>query len=115
DERSKVRYVFVDGLKFEYNKGAEPVPAGTPATTPASLAGLWQIDIDAADGKVPATLELTQNGNSLAGSFRSQQGDGKVSSGKIEGTKFDLIVAIGAGAQTIELKFSGAADMAADG
>lgn len=115
DERSKVRYVFVDGLKFEYNKGAEPVPAGTPATPPASLAGNWQIEIDAADGKVAATLELTQNGNSLAGAFHSQQGDGKVSSGKVEGTKFDLVVAIGAGAQTIELKFSGAADMAAEG
>ena len=31
DERSKVRFMFVDGLRFEYNKGAEPVPAGASA------------------------------------------------------------------------------------
>lgn len=115
DERSKVRFVFVDGLRFEYNKGVEPVPAGTPAVSSANLAGVWQIEIEAADGKVAAILELTQNANNLAGLFRSAQGDGKISSGKIDGTKFELVVAIGAGAQTIELKFAGTTDQVKDG
>jgi imidazolonepropionase-like amidohydrolase len=114
DERSKVRFIFVDGLRFEYNKDAAPVPAGSPAAA-ASLAGTWQIEIEAADGKVAATLDLTQSGNNLAGSFRSPQGEGKVSSGKIDGTKFDFVVAIGAGAQTIELKFSGTTETVAEG
>jgi imidazolonepropionase-like amidohydrolase len=114
DERSKVRFVFVDGLKFEYNKDAEPVP-GASASPAALLAGVWQIEIEAADGQVAATLELAQSGNTLTGVFRSAQGDGKVSSGKIDGAKLELVVAIGAGAQTIELKFSGATEMAGEG
>jgi imidazolonepropionase-like amidohydrolase len=115
DERSKVRYIFVDGQRFEYNKGAEPVPAGSSANPPASLAGAWQIEIEAADGKVTAALELTQTGNDLSGVFRSRQGDGKISQGKLDGPKIEFVVAIGAGAQTIELKFSGTAESAADG
>lgn len=111
DERSKVRLVFVDGLKFEYNKTAEPVPT-TPsgqAIPEASLAGLWQLEIDAAEGKFAATLELRQMAQALSGSFRSPQGDGKVASGKIDGANFDFVVAIGVGAQTVELKFAGSA------
>jgi imidazolonepropionase-like amidohydrolase len=115
DERSKVRFVIVDGQKFEFNKGAEAVPAGTPPAPAVNLSGTWIVEIEAADGKVPATLELAQSGTALSGSFRSMSGDGKVSSGKIDGTKFELVVAIGAGAQTIELKFSGRIEQAADG
>jgi imidazolonepropionase-like amidohydrolase len=115
DERSKIRFVIVDGQKFEFNKGAEAVPAGPPPSPAATLTGTWTIEIEAADGKVPATLELAQSGNQLTGSFRSMSGDGKVSSGKIDGPKFELVVSIGAGAQTIELKFSGTTEQAAEG
>lgn len=115
DERSKVRFVFVDGLKFELNKGAEPVPAGTTSTPPASLAGAWQVEIDAADGKLAAVLELSQSGNNLAGLFRSAAAEGKLASGKIDGTKLEMVVAIGAGAQSIELKFDGDASLSGEG
>ncbi|MBI3865777.1 MAG: amidohydrolase family protein [Planctomycetia bacterium] len=115
DERSKVRFVFVDGQRFEFNKGTEAVPAGAPPAPAANLAGTWIIEIEAADGKVAATLELAHAGNNLSGAFRSAAGDGKVSSGKIDGTKIDLVIAIGAGAQTIELKFSGTTEQAAEG
>ncbi|MSR58247.1 MAG: amidohydrolase [Planctomycetaceae bacterium] len=109
DERSKVRLVFVDGLKFEYNKKADPVPA-TPAgqsAAVANLAGTWQLEIETGDEKFAATLELSQADQALRGAFRSSQGDGKVASGKVDGDKFELVVAIGAGAQTIELKLAG--------
>jgi imidazolonepropionase-like amidohydrolase len=115
DERSKLRFVIVDGQRFEFNKGAEAVPTGTPPPPAPSLAGIWILEIESADGKVPATLELAQSGNSLTGSFRSMSGDGKVASGKVEGTKFEMVVAIGAGAQTIELKFSGSTEQEKEG
>ncbi len=116
DERSKVRYLFVDGLKFELNKGAEPVPPGTPSSPQISLSGTWQVEIEAADGKLAAVLGvLTQSGNNLTGLFRSAAAEGKVASAKIDGAKFDLVVAIGAGAQTIELKLAGDSSQAAEG
>ncbi|MGQ0633881.1 MAG: amidohydrolase family protein [Planctomycetaceae bacterium] len=104
DERSKVRLVFVDGLKFEYHRDAAPVP---PSAGPGgSLAGSWQIEIEAADGKIPATLDITQTGAVLSGTFRSSQGEGRLSTGKLSGSAVEFTVSIGAGAQTIDLKFS---------
>lgn len=114
DERSKVRFVFVDGLRFEYNQGAEPVPAGAPASPTASLSGAWQVEIESADGKVAATFDLTQTGNNLTGIFRSPQGEGKAV-GKTDAGKFEFVVAIGVGAQTIDLKFAGSSEKVAEG
>lgn len=111
DERSKVRYVFLDGFKFEYNKGAAPVaPATTPGAQPAavvpSVAGVWQLEIEGADGRLPASLELSQAGNAISGLFRSEQGEGRIKLGTLNGNALELVVAIGAGAQTLELKLS---------
>jgi imidazolonepropionase-like amidohydrolase len=116
DERSKVRYLFVDGMKFEYNKTAAPVPAGeqTGSSGP-TLAGTWQVEIESADGKVAATLEIAQKGSALSGTFKSSQGEGRIASGKLDGDKFEFVVAIGVGAQNIELKFSGGTGELQDG
>src|SRR5579863_3404478 len=115
DERSKVRFIFADGLKFELNKGAEPVSPATAGPPPASLAGTWQVEIEAADGKLAGVLELTQTGNNLAGLFRSAAAEGKVASGKVDGAKFEMVIAIGAGAQSIELRFAGDTSQAGEG
>jgi imidazolonepropionase-like amidohydrolase len=115
DERSKVRYLFADGLKFEMNKGAEPVPPGTTSPPPANLAGNWQFEIEAADGKLAAVIDFTQTGNTLTGAFHSAAAEGKVASGKVDGAKLEMVVAIGAGAQSIELKFAGDAAKAGEG
>lgn len=116
DERSKVRLVFVDGLKFEYNKQAEPIPSkGEKAESGVALAGLWQVEIESGDGKTAATLELDQKEKVIAGTFRSAQGDGRIHSGKLTASTAEFTVAIGAGAQAIELKFSGSTAEASDG
>ena len=105
DERSQVRFVFVDGKKFEYKKDAQPVPkdSGTPGL---ELAARWKLDIEAADGPVHCELVLTQTGSRLNGVFKSPQGDGKLTSGKVDKDKAEWVVSIGAGDREIELKFS---------
>ena len=50
-------------------------------------------------------LELTQTDRSLAGRFRSDQGDGRVSSGTATKDKVEFVVSIGAGDSAIKLKF----------
>jgi imidazolonepropionase-like amidohydrolase len=113
DERSKVRHLFVDGRHFEYHKDAQPVPPPAPPPPPnAALAGQWNLEIDSGDGKLFGTLELIQNNANLTGLFRSPQGDGKLSSGRVEGRHFEFTVAIGAGAQALDLKFQGDIDEA---
>ncbi|MES2790963.1 MAG: hypothetical protein V4719_15230, partial [Planctomycetota bacterium] len=105
DERSQVRFLFVDGKKFEYKKEALPVPkdSGSPGL---ELAAHWKLDIEAADGPVHCDLVLIQTGTRLNGSFKSPQGDGKLTSGKVETDKAEWVVSIGAGDREIELKFS---------
>ena len=108
DERARVRHLFVDGRHFEYHKDAQPVPPPSPPPPPnAALAGTWNVEIDSGEGKLFGTLELVQNNATLTGLFRSPQGDGKLSSGKVEGRHFEFTVAIGAGAQALDLKFQG--------
>ena len=108
DERARVRHLFVDGRHFEYHKDAKPVPPPAPAPPPnAALAGAWNVEIDSGEGKLFGTLDLIQNNNTLTGLFRSPQGDGKLAAGKVEGRHFEFTVAIGAGAQALELRFQG--------
>ena len=106
DERSRVRFVFADGIKFEYHKDALPLPPGSTAGNELNLTGLWNIEIESADGKVPAQLDLRQAQQGISGVFHSSQGDGKVTSGKIADKKLELVVAIGVGAQSLELKLA---------
>lgn len=108
DDRSKVRFVFVDGLKYEYNHSVELVTSGSTAQadTVAGLAGKWQIQIEGAEGKLAAILDLKKSASALAGTFQSNQGEGKIAASKIDGKNVEFTVAIGVGAQSIELKFS---------
>ncbi|MCH8224157.1 MAG: hypothetical protein IH868_12185, partial [Chloroflexi bacterium] len=106
--QSKVRYLLVDGQKFEYNAKAKPVETDQGDAKPATdLAGKWNLTIDSAEGKVVAVLELTQKGKDLRGIFTSEQGNGTLTSGSIVAEQVEFVVAIGAGARTIRLKFAG--------
>jgi len=106
NEQSKVRYVFVDGQKYEYHSDAKPVPVST-AGDELDLTGTWTIEIEAAAGKHTGTLFLSQTGERLNGTFQSPQGNGKVTSGTATAKNLKFTVAIGAGDTAVELKFEG--------
>jgi imidazolonepropionase-like amidohydrolase len=106
NEQSKVRYLIIDGHLFEYNKDAKPLP--TTAEPPPQLAGKWQVQIESGDMQATnAVLEFTQEGARLAGTFLSEQGNGQLASGSLNGTLAEFVVAIGAGDRAVQLKFSG--------
>ncbi|MCH7687215.1 MAG: amidohydrolase family protein, partial [Planctomycetes bacterium] len=117
-EKSKVRYVLIDGNKYEYNSEAKPVvqdpavatkpePAGNTSEnrSEADLAGTWNMKIDTADGTLSAVLTLTQNGDRLEGTFTSDHGNGKLTSGSISEKRAEFVVSIGAGDRDVKLKF----------
>ena len=108
-EQSKVRHLIINGEHFEYHKDAKPVPPSKPGESrPLNFAGTWNIEIQAADGIVHGTLELTQADRTLGGRFQSEQGDGRVSSGTATNEGLEFTVSIGAGDATIQLKFDSA-------
>lgn len=111
DEQSKVRYVVINGNRYEYHKDAKPIaPASPSEPAPLSVVGNWSFEIQSADGPTRAEVELIQNGRNLTGRFKSEQGDGRITSGTATPTNVQFVVAIGAGDNSIQLKFEGAFD-----
>jgi imidazolonepropionase-like amidohydrolase len=107
DRRSKVRYVIVDGQKFAYNPDERPLSPGADLSG-ESIAGEWRLNIESEPGSTTsATLRLTDTKGQLGGTFESDQGDGRVTSGKADGRQIEFEVAIGAGARSIQLRFRG--------
>jgi imidazolonepropionase-like amidohydrolase len=106
DDDFKLDSVFLEGQRTVITK---PTPAAetTPSGSVPSLGGEWLVTIDSGDPKLEATLELIQQDNKLSGVFRSPQGEGKLTSGEVKGKSLSFAVAIGAGLQTLELKFEG--------
>ncbi|MCR9230282.1 amidohydrolase family protein [Gimesia chilikensis] len=115
EDDSKVRYLFVDGLKLDFTekeKEKKQEPTKTPTEkkeqpVKVDLAGDWGVEIESAQGKVIGELKLAQDRSELRGSFSSEKGNGKVTAGKIEKDKLTITVAIGAGEHSIELQFNG--------
>ena len=106
NEHSKVRHVVINGQRYEYHKDAKPVEPTKPGEPqPLQVAGTWAVEIDSADEKLRGELELTQSDRTLSGRFRSDQGDGRLSSGKATKDSIEFVVSIGAGDNAIQLKF----------
>ncbi len=106
NEHAKVRQVVINGQRHEYNKDSKPVEPTKPGEPqPLQVAGTWTVEIDSADGKLRGELELTQNDRTLSGRFQSDQGDGRLASGKATKDGIEFVVSIGAGDNAILLKF----------
>jgi imidazolonepropionase-like amidohydrolase len=86
DPRSRVRYVFVDGQKFDIPEPERiPRPADATATGPASVSGNWILKVESPQGPVELTLKLIQSGRSLTGKLDSPHGVAELSEGEITG------------------------------
>ncbi len=104
DKGSKVRYVLIDGLTYEFNS---PKPDNDKESAPpaAQLSGQWALKIESGKSPTEAKLDLAQDGNRLTGSLSSESGEGRIASGKISAKDVKFTVEIGAGDKAIELKF----------
>jgi hypothetical protein len=108
NDQSKVRHVVINGYRYEYNKEAKPIAPATPGqAAPLQVGGTWTVEIESAEGKVRGELELVQTDRALSGRFKSNQGDGRLSSGKVSAEAVEFVVSIGAGDNIIALKFEG--------
>ncbi|MBK9492333.1 MAG: amidohydrolase family protein [Haliscomenobacter sp.] len=81
DEKSEVRYVFVDGTLYEYEASAPAARPGAAAAgrgaAPADLSkflGKWSYTIDAGDQVFKGTITLTDDGGKIGGSWTGADG-----------------------------------------
>ncbi len=109
DKETKIRDVFVDGVHQEVDAKLKPQAPGSqpPASPSISIAGTWNLLIENTTGRLPATLEIVQQGPKLTGSFRSEEGDGRIRDGSVDGNKVRWEISIGAGARELVLRFEG--------
>jgi imidazolonepropionase-like amidohydrolase len=105
EEKTKIKYVFVDGARYEIKAEAPPKPGEAPA---ANAAGVWQVTAVTPDGPQTVTLTLSQSGSTVTGTFAHPMfGSSEVKQGQISGTKVTFSVTITVEGQTLDVSFNG--------
>ncbi len=94
DAKTKVKFVFVDGRRFEIAEPAEP-PArgsGSAAQPPEaeSISGTWTLTVDSPEGIIPVSMVLQQSGSTVTGTVSSPMGDAQVENGTFSGGKLSF-------------------------
>ena len=84
DEESEVRYVFVDGQRFEVEPESERTSSDTTDVDPA---GTWRYTVSTPDGEVGGTLTLTGEPDDLSGTLTSDvlSGEAELRSVSLDG------------------------------
>lgn len=105
EEDAKVRYVFVDGHLFEYEKD-DANKASDPAAV-ASAAGTWSYEIDIPGQAMGGTMTFVDNNGVLEGSVTNAQGQGAatIQNGIIDGKFLSFSMTYDAGGQSITTRW----------
>ncbi len=103
NEKTKIKFVFVDGRKFEIREPARPSepPKG-------DLSGKWKISYTSPEGPEESTADVTMAGDgSLFGTVASRRGTATITAGYVSADKFSFTINIPLGPQTADVTFSG--------
>jgi imidazolonepropionase-like amidohydrolase len=92
---AKVRFLFADGKKFEFEaKGKDKKDSKEGAAPPApgiDLSGAWEVQIEGGGRTRTVSLRLTQEGGSLVGTWESEMGSADTE-GTLSGKEIELSV-----------------------
>jgi imidazolonepropionase-like amidohydrolase len=104
DEKTKVKYVFVDGKKIKIKEPEKKKAEGEPEV---NVSGTWDVTITSPMGDVSVTITLTQSGSDVTGEFKSEVGTTSVYEGSVGGHEIQFSVKLPIGDQPMELVFNG--------
>jgi len=104
DEKTKVKYVFVDGKKYEI-KIKEKKETEKEATV--DVAGTWDVIVDSSQGEVSVTLTLNQSGSEITGELKTEFGTASIYDGSISGNNIGFSVKLPITGQPVEIIFEG--------
>jgi imidazolonepropionase-like amidohydrolase len=105
-EKTKIKYVFVDGKKFEIKEPEKPKepPKG-------DLTGKWTIAFSTDQGQQQATADLTMSpGGNVTGAVTHPYGTSNVVSGYLSGNAFSVTISADVGEGPQNFTFSGTLD-----
>ncbi len=109
-DRTQVKYVFVDGRKFDVKEQAPPPapPGGGQAPARFSLSGHWSLTVNTPDGAQPVTTDLTQAADgALAGSVSTSYGNSTITKGSLAGSQFTFTFVLDVGQGPSDFVVSG--------
>ncbi|MFH1940750.1 MAG: amidohydrolase family protein [bacterium] len=104
DEKTRVKYVFVDGKKSEVEA---PKPKKAEGEATVNVSGTWDVDVTSPMGEVSVTISLKQSGSEVTGEFKSEMGSYSIYDGSVNGNKIQFSVKLPIGEQPVELVFTG--------
>jgi hypothetical protein len=106
DEKTKIKFVFVDGRKFTIREPEKPKdpPKG-------DLTGKWKLSFTTPEGPEDATVDITMAGDgSLSGSVTSTRGTANIISGYLSAEKFTFTINIPIEGSPSDVVFNGTFD-----
>ena len=107
-----ITHVVIDGKMFEQKEKPKTPPAprtggATQQPATANVGGTYAISIEIPGQTTPATLILTQQGETLTGTIQGEFGSAPLKNGKITAEGFNFSATVEFGGQTIDLDASG--------
>lgn len=110
NDRTQVKYVFVDGRKFDVKEPPPPPPSpgGRAESAQARMTGRWSLTVSTPDGDQPATADLTQAADgSLSGSISTMYGNSTITKGSLTGNQFTFTFMLDVGQGSTDFTVSG--------
>jgi len=106
NEKTKIKFVFVDGRKFEIKEAEKPKDAPK-----GDLTGKWSITISGQQGPMQATAELTMApGGSVTGTVTHPFGTSTITTGYLSGNSFSITISVDGGDGPHDYTFAGTLD-----
>lgn len=105
-----ITHVFVDGRLFEQKEKpkAPMTNGGTTTTAIASVGGNYSITIEIPGQSTPGTLNFTQQGTVLTGTFQTDlTGSSPIKDGKVSADGFSFSASVNYGGTTLDISVSG--------
>ena len=93
NDKTKIKFVFVDGRKFEIKEPEKPKEAPK-----GDLTGKWTLSFTTEQGSQQATADLTMGrGGSVTGTVTHPFGTSTISAGSLSGNAFSITLSVDAG------------------
>ena len=106
NEKTKIKFVFVDGRRFEIRASEKPKdpPKG-------DMSGRWKLAYNTPEGPEEATLDISMaSDGALSGTLDSKHGVASLISGYLSVDKFNFLININIGESFADVTFTGTFD-----
>jgi Amidohydrolase family len=106
NEKTKIKYVFVDGRRFEIREVDRPKdpPKG-------DITGKWRLSYTSPEGPEESTADLTMSSDgTISGTLTSKRGTATILNGYLSTDKFNFIINIPIGPSFADVTFNGTFD-----